>query len=130
MSQFGKYLRDWRRRTAETIPGTITESLGSGTYRVRLDRTGGTVRASAARLVAGGAAVAITVYGVELIPFEAPPQYGHVEITTTYGPNMSSEGGGGRIYQFGVAASAACPHGLYSITLDGANTIPTFFEVV
>ena len=46
----GSYLRGFRRRTAELHPGTIAEIIGGGVYRVTLDRTGGTMRASVSQL--------------------------------------------------------------------------------
>jgi hypothetical protein len=49
MRGMGHYLRDLRRRTAEIIPATISEIIGSGVYRVTLDRTGGTARATVAQ---------------------------------------------------------------------------------
>lgn len=42
----GGYLRGFRRRTAELHPGTVDEIIGGGVYRVLLDRTGATTRAS------------------------------------------------------------------------------------
>ena len=49
--QDGRYLRDFRRRTAETRNGAVTAALGDGRYTVRLHDTGASVNASALQAV-------------------------------------------------------------------------------